>query len=160
MSSRIYESNLLVFCTSGCFLFFHDDHKKLLDYLLEVAGDNDILIAVNSDEYLLEKHSKLIDDILEKEPDVLNRLSLANELSAEYRASKVQEHVQGKALVVVNDNILDDLNSKLEPVWVVGPEYIKKNFKEKEKVNFILIRPGKESEHSSDKLLELKENLC
>jgi bifunctional ADP-heptose synthase (sugar kinase/adenylyltransferase) len=155
------EGSRLVFCTSGCFLFFHSGHKDLLAHLVALAGDHPVVIAVNTDEYMYQKHSENINEILENPMvDTLDKLSLQVDLSVETRSVNVKDFVGDRAEVVVTDDLIASLDNSYYVVWVVGEDYLRKDFKERDKIQAIYIVPRSSGESSSQKLNELKEKAC
>ena len=156
------KSSDLIFCTSGCFLFFHEGHKELLSFLLELSQGSQIYIGINSDEYLYRKHSEKLKNILDDSSiDKLEKLSLHISLDADTRKDNVKFFVKNSAKVIITDDLLDYVNKikskNNKIVWVVGDDYVSKDFKERDLVSAIYITPRTTKETSSEKLNKIQE---
>lgn len=148
----------MIFCTSGCFLFFHDGHKELLGHLAALAGESEIIVAVNSDEYLYKKHSDQINTVLKnRNIKQVDKIKLQLSLDSSIRCKDVQDFLEDRGVAVVSDNLLEYLESKSDVVWVVGDDYYNKHFKEKDDVYAVYITPRTTGETSSSRFAKIKE---
>ncbi len=145
-----------VFMTSGCFLFFHEGHRELLDYLIDLADGESIIVATNTREYLLNKYPEKLNDLLDKISDPVLKLEEELKLTDQFRSNEVQAYIGSSGQVVVSDDVLELIDrEKHTIIWVVGDDYINKLFQERQKVDYLYITP-RSTGNSSKQILEHK----
>lgn len=119
----------MIIATSGCFLHLHEGHKDLIRWLDYLSSQEDIIhIAVNSSVYLDEKKGK-------KVPESMGvRLGMVQKTVREIMPTK-------NTRISIDDNILPHLKAlyrRQKIIWIVGNDYLDKDFKEKELADCIV----------------------
>lgn len=153
----------LVIGTSGCFLFFHEGHQRLLDYCKELRFHNSyIAIGVNTNEYIYAKHKKKIENVLGSDIPQSYKDNLLIKLDQEHRQEAVRYYCKDieNLIVLVTDDLvarlndIDEIDTSKDLNWVVGEDYINKYFKEKSSSSIITYISRGEIKSSSQLLEE------
>lgn len=162
------EPRLIV--VSGCFLFFHDGHRRILSKAASFLRDQDhFKVLVNTKQYVVDKKLDALVE-LEKRYDAEGRAELQRQLTAQYRRSSVTGYLlslswnkvlpQEKIIVEICDDFFVAYPRPLMPVcWVVGDDYKDLDFKEASQADEIIIIPrkdrGREFLSTTDQLAQI-----
>lgn len=136
---------------SGVFLFFHNGHKKFIDYCYNIAKikKEPLIICINSTEYTKQKHNSYTPEM---------EFHIREAAVRDYLGSRTAEH---QVLLLEEDNFFKTHGSELNDficTWIASAEYFIDYHKERHLSDVNIYY--RSTDDSSRAILLTKEKTC